>query len=70
MIFIGHDLQLIDFIAPRVIVMLGGRIVEMLPEGSSLADAKHDYTRALLQAVPTLEKLDAADRLSQQRNMA
>ncbi|EYD76578.1 Oligopeptide/dipeptide ABC transporter, ATP-binding protein-like type [Rubellimicrobium mesophilum DSM 19309] len=69
-IFIGHDLQLINFIAPRVIVMLGGRIVETLPEGSSLADAKHDYTRALLQAVPTLEKLDAAYRLSQQQNMA
>lgn len=59
-IFIGHDLQLIDFIAPRVIVMLSGRIVETLPEGVPLSEAQHDYTRALLQAVPNLEKLKQA----------
>lgn len=52
-IFIGHDLQLIDFIAPRVLVMLQGEIVESLA-GGSLAGARHDYTRALMAAVPKL----------------
>lgn len=56
-IFIGHDLQLIDFIAPRVLVMLAGEVVETIPEGRSIAEAQHDYTRALLQAVPKLEHM-------------
>lgn len=54
-IFIGHDLQLIDFIAPRVIVMLAGEIVETIPADRSITDAHHEYTRALIQAVPKLE---------------
>ena len=56
-IFIGHDLQLIDFIAPRVLVMLNGEIVETIPAERSIADARHAYTRALVQAVPRLESL-------------
>jgi ABC-type glutathione transport system ATPase component len=56
-IFIGHDLQLIDFIAPRVLVMLAGEIVETIPADRSIADATHEYTRALLQAVPKLENV-------------
>lgn len=56
-IFIGHDLQLIDFIAPRVLVMLAGEIVETIPVDRSIADAQHEYTRALMQAVPKLETL-------------
>jgi ABC-type glutathione transport system ATPase component len=56
-IFIGHDLQLVNFIAPRVIIMLGGRIVETIPENKTLADAQHAYTRELLNAVPRLEEL-------------
>ena len=54
-IFIGHDLQLIDFIAPRVLVMLAGEIVETIPADQSIAEARHEYTRALMQAVPKLE---------------
>jgi ABC-type oligopeptide transport system ATPase subunit len=60
-IFIGHDLQLVNFIAPRVIIMLGGRIVETIPENKSLADAQHAYTRELLDAVPRLEELQRID---------
>jgi peptide/nickel transport system ATP-binding protein len=56
-IFIGHDLQLVNFIAPRVIIMLKGRIVETIPENKSLLDAEHAYTRELLDSVPRLETL-------------
>jgi ABC-type glutathione transport system ATPase component len=56
-IFIGHDLQLVNFIAPRVIIMLKGRIVETIPENKSLLDAEHEYTRELLESVPRLESL-------------
>jgi oligopeptide/dipeptide ABC transporter ATP-binding protein len=54
-VFIGHDLVLVDYFAPRIAVMLGGQIVELLPPGCSLEDARHPYTRALLAAVPRLE---------------
>ena len=60
-IFIGHDLKLIDFIAPSIIVMLGGEIVETIPDGVSITDATHDYTRALLGAIPSLDRLAAAN---------
>lgn len=54
-IFIGHDLQLIDFIAPRILVMLSGEIVETIPADHALSEARHDYTRALIQAIPRLQ---------------
>jgi peptide/nickel transport system ATP-binding protein len=56
-IFIGHDLQLVNFIAPHVIIMLRGRIVETIPEDKSLLEAEHAYTRELLESVPKLENL-------------
>ena len=59
-IFIGHDLQLVSFIAHRIIIMLGGRIIETIPEGKPLSTAEHTYTRELLDAVPRLEALDPA----------
>ncbi len=55
-LFIGHDLPLIDFIAPRKIVMFGGRMVETLDAGVRLTDAAHPYTKQLLAAVPTLHR--------------
>ncbi|MFO1056452.1 MAG: ATP-binding cassette domain-containing protein [Dongiaceae bacterium] len=55
MVFIGHDLFVVDFVAGRVAVMLGGQIVEMLP-GARLDQARHPYTRELLAAAPTLSR--------------
>jgi ABC-type dipeptide/oligopeptide/nickel transport system ATPase component len=37
--------------------MLAGEIVETIPADRSIADARHEYTRALMQAVPKLETL-------------
>ena len=54
-ILIGHDLLLIGAVAPRIAVMLGGQIVELLPAGVPLAAARHPYTRELLAAVRRLE---------------
>ena len=53
-LFIGHDLPLIDAIARRTIVLLSGEVVETLDEHTPLDAARHAYTRALLSAAPTL----------------
>src|SRR5262249_60313307 len=50
MIFISHDLHVVRYIAPRIAVMFGGRIVEVLPPGVPLERARHPYTEALLAA--------------------
>ena len=55
MIFISHDLYVVRYIAPRIAVMFGGRIVEMLPPGIPLESARHPYTQALLASRSRLE---------------
>jgi peptide/nickel transport system ATP-binding protein len=53
LIFISHDLRLVSSFCDRVIVMYAGRIVEELP-ASELKNAKHAYTRGLLNCMPKI----------------
>jgi oligopeptide/dipeptide ABC transporter ATP-binding protein len=56
-VFISHDLHVVRRVAPKIVVMFGGRIVEMLPPDVPLEAAKHPYTRALVAAVPRLDAM-------------
>jgi peptide/nickel transport system ATP-binding protein len=51
-IFISHDLSVIRYFCDRVAVMYRGRIVETGPTEEVSTNPQHDYTRALLSAVP------------------
>ncbi|MCL6449544.1 MAG: ABC transporter ATP-binding protein [Armatimonadetes bacterium] len=51
-LFISHDLAAVSYLADRVAVMYLGQIVEVLPAEGLVSQARHPYTRALLQAVP------------------
>jgi peptide/nickel transport system ATP-binding protein len=65
-LFITHDLSVVDSIADRVIVMSEGRIVERGAARTVLAQPRHPYTRALVDATPRLPgeaHLAAATRL-------
>lgn len=55
LILISHDLNLVASFCDRVIVMYGGRIMEVL-EAGELSQAKHPYTRGLLNCAPELDR--------------
>ena len=52
MLFITHDLGIVQRIASRVCVMLAGRIVEAGPVDEIFARPKHEYTQRLLASEP------------------
>ena len=55
-LLITHNLGLVADIAHSMNVMYAGRLVESGPAEQLLSDPKHPYTKALLQAVPKLER--------------
>ena len=65
LIFISHDLNLVADFCDRVLIMYSGRIVEVC-DAKNLNEAKHPYTRGLLNSLPRLnaprKKLDVLSR--------
>src|SRR5919112_4675707 len=52
MIFVTHDLKLVEEIADHVAVMYASQIVEQGPVAEILTSPRHPYTRALLDCTP------------------
>jgi peptide/nickel transport system ATP-binding protein len=52
-VFITHDLRVAARLCDRIAVMQHGQVVEQGDTAALFADARHPYTRSLLQCVPT-----------------
>lgn len=53
-ILITHDISLLFEITKHMAIMYAGEIVEYGESGEVLEDPKHPYTKALLQAIPSI----------------
>jgi ABC-type oligopeptide transport system ATPase subunit len=53
-VYITHDLSTAYYIADEIAIMRAGRVVERGPPKEVLQSPQHEYTRALLDAVPRL----------------
>jgi len=61
LVFIAHDLALVEHLADRVAVMYRGRLVEVAPAADLFARPQHPYTVSLLNAIPRIEGPAAND---------
>jgi len=61
-LLISHDLGVIANVCERVLVMYAGEVVEEGPAEDLLADPRHPYTWALLNAVPRLDQPPPTDK--------
>lgn len=51
-LFIAHDLAMVEYLCDRVGVMYQGKLVELAPAEDLFQNPCHPYTRALLSAIP------------------
>jgi peptide/nickel transport system ATP-binding protein len=54
-LFISHDLNVVEYVSDRILVMYLGRVVETGPVEAIYARPRHPYTRALFASKPTLD---------------
>jgi len=52
MLYISHDLSTVSYVCDEINVMYLGRIVESAPTADLIADPKHPYSQALVDAIP------------------
>jgi peptide/nickel transport system ATP-binding protein len=52
MLFIAHDLSVVEYLCDQIVVMYLGRVVERGPAAEVYHRPAHPYTRALLSAIP------------------
>jgi peptide/nickel transport system ATP-binding protein len=54
-IFISHDLEVVRFVASRVLVMYLGRVAEVGPTEALYTGSRHPYTTALLSSMLSMD---------------
>lgn len=63
MLFIAHDLAVVEHVCDRVAVLYLGRMMELAPSESLYETPRHPYTKALLSAVPVPDPRAQRERI-------
>ena len=61
-LFIAHDLSMVEYLCDRVGVMYHGKLVEVAPTAALYANPQHPYTKALLSAIPVPDPIAERNR--------
>ena len=56
-IFIAHDLRMVEYISDRIIVMYRGKVVESGEASEIVNNPIHPYTKSLINSIPTIDKV-------------
>ncbi len=54
LIFVSHDLELVSSFCDRIIIMYGGRVIEVV-QADELHKSTHPYTKGLLNCLPRID---------------
>lgn len=63
LLFIAHDLAVMEYISDRVAVMYLGKVMELADSKTLYANPKHPYTEALLSAAPVPDPTVKRERI-------
>ena len=63
LLFISHDLAVMEYLSDRIAVVYLGRVMEVGPAAEICSRPHHPYTRALLSAVPTRAGVNGRQRI-------
>ena len=62
MLFISHDLDLVEYLCDRIVVLYLGKVMEIAPARTLYRTPRHPYTQALLAASPRPDPEARRDR--------
>lgn len=69
LLFIAHDLAMVEFLCDRVGVLCRGRLVEVAPTKALFQNPLHGYTKALLDSIPIPDpRLERARKIAPYRD--
>jgi len=66
LLFISHDLDVVQYMCDRVVVLYLGRVMEIAPTAALFDAPAHPYTQALLSAAPIPDPTQAAPQVNLQ----
>ena len=69
MLFISHDLGVVDYISDRVIIMYLGKIMEAGYTREIFSKPMHPYTMSLLEAIPKRGKISSERKVKLKGNI-